>query len=85
MTRPRPGRTAPIAPTVKRVGSDPVAPSIGGGPQRRRTHGPDWSHPVRAPDQGPDQQANPAHQSAPITARGVNIGASDPPARTLSP
>jgi hypothetical protein len=85
MTRPGPGRTAPILPSVTRVGADPVAPSIGAGPQRRQTHGPDRSHAIRAPDLRPDQQPNPARSSAPIIVRAVFITPSDPPARTLSP
>jgi len=85
MTRPRSGRTAPIPLTVKRVGADPVAPGIGGTRQRRPMHGTDWGQPVRAPDQRPDQQVNPARPSATLTARGVITAPSGPPAQTLSP
>jgi hypothetical protein len=79
MTRPRSGRTAPIPPTVTRVGSDPVAPKTHSGPQRRRTHGPDQRRPVHVPDLRPDQQVNPAAQSDHVTARAADIAASDPP------
>jgi hypothetical protein len=85
MTRPRAGRTAPIPPTVTRVGSDPVAPKTPSGARRRQTHGPDRRRSVRGPDQSPGPQANPARQPAPITARDLNIGASDSPAQILSP
>jgi hypothetical protein len=85
MTCQRSGRTAPIPPTAMRVGSEPVAPKTRSAPQRRRIHGPDRRRPVRATDLRPDQQVNPAHQSAHVTVRGANIGALDPPPQTLSP